>query len=149
MAPEGLRSRLGRYPGELARLVPDLENLVPGLDPPLRSDPETEQYRLFEAVASWLAAAAEEAGLLLVVDDLHWAAAATLQMLAHSLRRTDPARLLVIATFRDTEVGAAEGLAPLLAELRRTPGTARIALSGLTIDDVAELLKGAPRSDTE
>jgi hypothetical protein len=51
LAPE---RRLGRHAGELPRLVPELSQLVPGLPEPLRSDPETERYRLFDAVALWL-----------------------------------------------------------------------------------------------
>ena len=142
--PGDLRSRLGRYPGELVRLLPDLGDLVPGLDPPLRSDPETEQYRLFEAVASWLGAAGEATGLLLVVDDLHWAPPPTIHLLAHVLRAAGPARLLVVVTFRDTEVGPNHSLTPVLADLRRTSGIERISLGGLSIDELAELVEDLP-----
>ena len=137
-AARELRSRLGRYPGELARLLPDLADFVPGLDPPLRSDPETEQYRLFEAVASWLSAAGEAGGVLLVVDDLHWAPVATLRLLVHVVRAASPARLLVLGTFRDTEIGPA--LSTALADLRRT-STERVSLTGLSVDELGELLK--------
>ena len=138
--PADLRSRLGRYPGELVRLLPDLGDLVPGLDPPLQSEPETEQYRLFQAVASWLAAAAEASGLLFVVDDLHWAPPPTLRLLAHVLGATAATRLLLVGTFRDTEVGRDQPLTPVLADLRRVSGVERIALDGLTIGELTELL---------
>jgi predicted ATPase len=72
---------LGRHPGELVRLMPELAEIVPGLDRPLSSDPETERYRLFDAVASWLATAADPTGLVLVLDDLHWAEKPTLLLL--------------------------------------------------------------------
>ncbi len=81
-APE-LSTCLGRYGGELARLVPELAERVPGLPAPLRSDPETERYRLFDAVAAWLAAASHEQPLLLVLDDPQWAAKPTLLLLRH------------------------------------------------------------------
>jgi class 3 adenylate cyclase len=147
--PEDLRSRLGRHPGELTRLLPELEDLVPGLDPPLRSDPETEQYRLFEAVASWLGVAGETTGLLLVVDDLHWAPPPTLHLVAHVFRAGGPARLLVVGTFRDTEVGPTDPLGAVLADLRRISGIERIALEGLTLDELAELLESVPRGRTD
>jgi hypothetical protein len=143
--PEDLRTRLGRYPGELTRLLPDLGELVPGLDPLLRSDPETEQYRLFEAVASWLGAAGEATGLLLVVEDLHWAPPPTIHLLAHVLRAAGSARLLVVATFRDTDVGSTHPLSPVLADLRRTSGVERIFLGGLSIDELAELVEDLPK----
>ena len=81
---------LGRHGGELVRLVPELARIVPGLDPPLRADPETERYRLFDAVASWLEAISAETGLLLVLDDLHWAEKPTLLLLRHLVRSAEP-----------------------------------------------------------
>ena len=81
-----LSGRLGRYGGELARLVPELTERVPDLPPPLRSDPETERYRLFDAVAGWLAVASAEEPVLLVLDDLQWAAKPTLMLLRHVVR---------------------------------------------------------------
>src|SRR5207245_9809388 len=90
--------RLGRFGGELARLVPELAERAPGLVPPLRSDPETERYRLFDAVASLLGATSQHQPLLLVLDDLQWAAKPTLLLLRHVLRSTEPMHLLVVAT---------------------------------------------------
>ncbi|MGH9035771.1 MAG: AAA family ATPase, partial [Acidimicrobiia bacterium] len=78
--------RLGRYGGELARLAPELAGSIPDLAEPLRSDPETERYRLFDAVAAWLADISGETPTLLVLDDLHWAAKPTLLLLRHVLR---------------------------------------------------------------
>jgi hypothetical protein len=46
-----LLTGLGALAGELCRLVPDLERLVPGLEPTGRADPEEERHRLFEAVS--------------------------------------------------------------------------------------------------
>jgi class 3 adenylate cyclase len=142
-----LRSRLGRFSGELVRLLPELSGRLAGLDPPLRSDPETEQFRLFEAVAAWLSWAGDPGGLLLIVDDLHWAAVPTLALLAHVLRAGRPGPLLVVATFRDTEVTREHPLSPVLADLRRTPGVERVSLAGLTVDELAELLQGVPEAD--
>jgi hypothetical protein len=142
---EELVSRLGRYPAELARLLPELAGLL-HLERPLRSDPETEQYRLFEAVSSWLTSAGDPGGLLLVVDDLHWAPAATIALLAHVLRCGDPAPLLVLGTFRDTDVEHDHPLTPVLADLRRIQGIERLALGGLSVDELAQLLEGLPQA---
>ena len=68
---------LGADPAELARLVPDLRTRFPAIEERSTSgDAEVDQYRLFEAVDSWLAAAAGSDGLVLVLDDIHWAARA-------------------------------------------------------------------------
>jgi hypothetical protein len=103
--PEDLEGRLGAYGGELVRLVPEISPRVGGLGEPLRSDPETERYRLFDAVAAWLAAACEQSPLLLVLDDLQWAAKPTLLLLRHVVRFPELKRLLILGTYRDTELG--------------------------------------------
>ncbi|HMC80462.1 MAG TPA: BTAD domain-containing putative transcriptional regulator, partial [Acidimicrobiia bacterium] len=133
--PEQLRPRLGRYGGELARLVPELAEQVPDLPPPLRSDPETERYRLFDAVTAWLAAASAEGPLLVVLDDLQWAAKPTLLLLRHVVRSAEAMRLLVLCTYRDSELGHDHPLIEVIADLRRQGGAHRLALSGL--DDTA------------
>ncbi|MCA1844983.1 MAG: adenylate/guanylate cyclase domain-containing protein, partial [Actinobacteria bacterium] len=87
--------RLGGHPGELVRLVPEVAERQPGLPEPVRADPETERYRLFEAVAGWLAAVSADAPVLLVLDDLHWAAKPTIMLLRHVMRSDQPMRLLM------------------------------------------------------
>ena len=131
---------LGRHPGELARLVPDIGDAIDGLPPPLSSDPQTERYRLFDAVASWLQAAGEHAGVILVLDDLHWADKPTLLLLRHLARSVDPIRLLVVGTYRDTDLDRAHPLSEVLADLRRESSVQRMSLSGLDPDAIAELL---------
>ena len=116
-----LAGSLGRHPGELVRLVPHLGDRVPDLPPPLSSDPETEQYRLFEAVASWLAAASAERPLLLVLDDLQWAGKPTLLLLRHIAGTAEPARLLVIATYRDTDIQRTHPLGDALGRPAAAP----------------------------
>jgi DNA-binding SARP family transcriptional activator len=142
LAPADLRTGLGRWPGELVRLVPEIAELVGDLDPPLRADPETERHRLFEAVASWLAAAGGSGRVLLLLDDLHWAPRPTLQLLRHVTRSPRSAALVVVATYRDTETGRGHPLTALLADLRRQPGVERMHLDGLGESAVAELLHG-------
>ena len=52
--PEHRLTALGDYPGDLVRLMPDLDDRVDGLPAPLRDEPDTERFRLFQAVESWL-----------------------------------------------------------------------------------------------
>ena len=135
--------RLGRYAGELARLLPELGQYVAGLPEPMRSDPETERYRLFDALAAWLADVSAEAPVLLVLDDLHWAAKPTLLLLRHVLRFPEPLRLLVVVTYRDSDIGRGHPMSDLLAELRRDGGVERLSLSGLDTPGVSAFLEAA------
>jgi tetratricopeptide (TPR) repeat protein len=138
--PGELAARLGRHATELVRLNPDLAPLVADLPPPLQSDPETERYRLFEAVAGWLAAAATEQPVLLVLDDLQWATKPTLLLLRHVMRATDPMSLCFVGTYRDTDIRRGDPLADLLVDLWRLPGVERLVLGGLDRQAVAAFL---------
>ena len=89
---------------------------------------------MFEAIAGWLEAQSQIAPTLLVLDDLHWAAEPTLHMLRHVLASDRNLNLLVIGTYRDTEIDRTHPLGALLAHLRRTEGVDRIALRGLDGD---------------
>ena len=142
--------RLGRHPGELARLVPELTELVPDLPEPLRSDPETERYRLFDALAAWLGDVSLEASpVLLVLDDLHWAAKPTLLLLRHILRAAQPMRLMVLATYRDTDVGPGHPMGELLADLPRLDDAERLSLTGLDSPGVEAFVAAAAGHDLD
>jgi class 3 adenylate cyclase len=137
---------LGRYPGDLARLLPDLANRVEGLPAPTSSDAQVEQHRLFEAVASWVAAVSAERGLVLVLDDLHWATKATVQLLTHLLEVTPAlgnSRALVVAAYRDTDVDRVHPLAAALGHLRRLPHVSRHPVEPLDGDEVLALVEAA------
>ena len=137
-----LSERLGRYGGELARLVPEVGQRVPNLPEPLRSDPEMERYRLFDAVAAWLTGASADEPMLLVLDDLQWAAKPTLLLLRHILR-TGGGRILLLGTYRDTELTHDHPLVELVADLRRQGGVERLSLSGLDDLGVAAFVEQA------
>jgi DNA-binding SARP family transcriptional activator/tetratricopeptide (TPR) repeat protein len=134
---------LGRWPGDLARVAPQLRARVRNLPRPLDADPDSEQYRLFDAVASWLTAVSAEHPVVVVLDDLHWATKPTLLMLRHVVRTTGPARLLLVLTYRDTDISAEHPLAATLAALHREPGVERITLDGLDADALGVVLETA------
>ena len=70
---------------------------------------------------------------MFVLDDLHWATKATLLLLRHLLRSAEPTRLLIVGTYRDTELSTA--LVDLLGDLAPMAAHHRVALAGL--DEVA------------
>ena len=143
------RPILGRLAGELVRLDPEVGERVHGLSPPLRSDPETERYRLFDAVAAWLGAMSETAPVLFVIEDLHWATKPTLLLLSHLLRSDEDLRLLLLVTFRDTPLDMSPDLADLVAELLRQPGVERVRLAGLDEAGVAALMEAQAGHDLD
>jgi predicted ATPase len=142
-APERLRRALGPGAADLAQIVPELGELFPELEPPQVGDPETARFRLFDSVDRFLVRVAAIAPLVLVVDDLQWADAPSLQLLRHLASRPDGAPMLILATYRDAELVASEPFAELLAALANQPGVRRIDLAGLAETALRELVAGA------
>jgi len=131
----------------LVRLVPEIAESVPGLAAPLQSDPETERYRLFEAVVAWLVEVSRDEPVLLVLDDLQWAAKPTLLLLRHLVRSNEPLRLLIVGTYRDTELSASHPLTDLLADLHRDETVTRLSLGGLDSTGVVAYMEAAGGED--
>ncbi len=135
-----LRSSARDYGSELIRLVPELRRRAPELPAPIDSEPETERYRLFEAVAGLLTEISATAPVLLVLDDLQWADRPTLLLLRHIARVPGHGRVLVLGAYRTTEAHSA-GFTAALAELRRERLITQIELLGLTEAETAELVE--------
>lgn len=105
----------------------------------LVTNPGARRQRLAAAMGSRLAAAGHD-GVLLVLDDLHWSDAATLDVLAYLARRPAPGRILVLATYRDTDVDGHHPLVGVLADLRRTGLGDHVVLDRLSVEAVEQLL---------
>jgi len=143
--PDELRTALGGGGGELTRLLPDLGARVGELGPAVEADPDTERHRLHTTVADLLAGITRRRPVLLVLEDVHWADAPTL-LLLRQLARVGGARMLLLATFRDTEADVPDTLSETLADLRRYD-TVRLGLHGLSSDEVAEFVRSAAGED--
>jgi DNA-binding SARP family transcriptional activator len=126
--------------GEVTRLVPELTRRVPDLPRPPRTDPEAERYMLFSAVVQLLGEIAAQSPVALVLDDLHWADLPTLQLLRH-LGAAAPRRMLILATYRDSEVVPRKPLTSIMAALCREPTVAHLRLTGLTQLAVASIVE--------
>jgi class 3 adenylate cyclase/tetratricopeptide (TPR) repeat protein len=147
-APEELlATHVAECGGELAALAPELGVRVGELPGPRATDPDTERYLLFGAVVALLARAAAVAPLVLVLDDLHWADTASLQLLRHLVAADMDARVLVLATYRDSEVSVGHPLADTLAALRRETGVTRLDLHGLDDTGVVAFIEAAAGYD--
>lgn len=133
----------------LLPLVPGLTDVLPDLAAPPHGDPDTERYALFDAVVALLGVASVEAPIVLVLDDLHWAAKPTLLLLRHLLRFGEHARVQIVGTYRSTDLDRSHPLAAMLADLHRDGSANRIALGGLDVDDVSTYVAEAGYDDEE
>ena len=132
-----LADELGAARRELAQLFPLLGRDEPHM--PV-GDPAQAKLRLFEAVVALLSLTARERGLLLILEDVHWADSATRELLDHIARRLTNTRSLVLVTYRSDELDRRHPLAPLLQTWRRSRVAELVTLSPLEQAEVAEMI---------
>jgi DNA-binding NarL/FixJ family response regulator len=77
---------------------------------------------------------------LVIVEDIHWADEATLDLLKYLARRIERTTALVVLTYRDDEVGPRHPLRALLGDLATSNAVTRIALSPLSPEAVRTLI---------
>ena len=147
--PAYLRDELGAGAGELVRLVPELADRFPGLAPAPSTDAETARYRLFEAITAWLAAASETKSILFVIDDLQWGSKATHLFVRHLARSSADLRVLLVATWRDTDGAPDRTLDALLGDLATGVRPTRIRLPGLARQEVDRFIDQALERSAE
>lgn len=92
-------------------------------------------------IESRLAAATATGPVVLVLDDLHLADRNTLALLARVARGVAGERLLVLGAYRDADA-VGTPLLGAIADLRRDCDVERVAVEGLSLDEVASLLDG-------
>jgi len=123
----------------LSFLVPGVHDLAPTLSqlPPL--EPEADRQRLFDAAAAAFQQIAKKRPLLVVLEDLHWAGSATIELLEYLVRNVRGASMLLVLSFREEDVGANH---PLRFFLRRLDAAQprHVALGPLAPEDVRALV---------
>lgn len=127
---------------DLAPLLPAGLQEQPAHDNSSLSDDETRRYRLFEAVADWLADRAEAAPVTMIIDDVHWATDSTLQLLSHLQSRKHEAPVTLVLTARDTAPDINRKVLDLIAAGQAQENTAVVRLAGLS-DEEARRFVGA------
>ena len=135
-----VRRRAASDTAALARIIPGLARRTGVVATATNLDPVSGQATIAAAVGRYLRRAAEEAPLLLVIEDLHFATATTRATVRHLARSPIHAPILMLITTRDTAPDVDDELRMLLGDLARMPAVDSINLGGLPAADVADLL---------
>jgi predicted ATPase len=106
------------------------------------------RFRLFDAVSSFVRVTAGERGLVIVLDDAHWADAAPLLLLRHLVRELWLSRVLFVAPFREEEMTPGGPVAAALGDLAGGPEARWIRLKGLDRKELAQHLGAIARQPT-
>lgn len=128
---------------ELADVFPSLRTLRSAT----RTTVASERFRSYFAVRELLERLAAKQPLLLVLDDLHWADLASIELVSHLLRRPPDARVLLAGSFRTGQ--AAPGLTTAIDAAHRAAKVARLELGPLGPDEAGQLLAGTDRARHE
>jgi DNA-binding SARP family transcriptional activator/tetratricopeptide (TPR) repeat protein len=104
-------------------------------------DPSTGRMRLFSAVLALLRAQAERGPVLLCLEDLHAADAATLHLLHYLIRQCRRLPVVFVGTFRDDEITPGEPLGQLVAQLERERVVERLRLGPLDRTETHQLVE--------
>ncbi|HET9477600.1 MAG TPA: AAA family ATPase [Dehalococcoidia bacterium] len=153
---EDLRSMMGSGAAQLLNLLPELRGTLPelptapagpaapvsGLPEPF-IDIEQARFRLFDSVGTFLSNMAKRQPLVLVLDDLHCADELSLLLLQFLAGMVADTRLLVLGTYRDTELTPDHPLSTSVAVMeRRHPGHT-IHFEGFSEEEVAQMMQAS------
>ena len=97
--------------------------------------------RMLRELADALAVATRARSLVLALEDLHWSDHATLDLLSCIAQRREAARLLVVGTYRPSDVADGHPLRSLKQHLVAKGQCEELSLELLACDDVAEYLR--------
>jgi DNA-binding CsgD family transcriptional regulator len=111
--------------------------------PPDAATTEVDRYRLHSAFTTLLSDLARERLLVIVIEDLHWADEASLELFPHLARKLRGVPLLLVGTYRTDELHRRHPLRPVLAELSRIRIADDIALRHLSEEEVSDFLREA------
>jgi DNA-binding SARP family transcriptional activator len=142
-----LQASLDGHAESVARLIPELHDRLASATVEVHRDSEDEQRRLFAAVATLVERLAAREPLVLVLDDLHWADRSSLLLLRQLASSETLRRVLIVGTYRDTELAETHLLVEVLADLERDRPAVRIRLRGLERTELTMLVaawRGGP-----
>src|SRR2546427_3189316 len=139
--PKELMSEMGPGAADIAQVVSEVKERLPGLPAPPALEPDQARFRLFDSITTFLKNASKNAPLMVVLDDMHWADKPSLLLLQFLAKELRGSRLLVLGTYRDVELRRQHPLAQTLGELNRENLSQRVLLRGLTENDVRRFIE--------
>jgi predicted ATPase len=140
LGPEQARRILGPWAPHMARLVPEVKELVPDLPALEPLPPQRDRQRLLTGMVQFCRLLASRYPLVFFLDDLHWSDPSTLQCLHMLARRTAEARVLILGAFREEEVEPDHPLTVLEQHLTIERLSTRLTLQRLSPEAVTRLV---------
>jgi DNA-binding winged helix-turn-helix (wHTH) protein/tetratricopeptide (TPR) repeat protein len=141
-----LREYMGPSAPDLCRFCPELRASFPIVSEPAARGADRDRFHLLDSVATLLVRASQAQPLCLLLDDVHWADRASLLLLETLAPLTARAQIVVVATYRSTELDPSQAFAQSFGNLAKT--CEQISLAGLSAAESSQLLSAeAPDVD--
>lgn len=131
-----LRDSLGLDAAALAALIPELRTRLPDVSRDAAADPQEGRFALLEGVSSWLLRAAASESLVVFLDDIQWADASSLELLALLAPDLAESHAMLLCTWREPAPRTAEAWLP---RLRRVGDV--IEMPGLDLGETSALVR--------
>lgn len=139
---DSVRAALGQNAGIIAESVPDIARVTPDVETPIAlSDPDSARFRFIDAIATFFRNLASGGPLVIALDDIHWADVSSLRLLEHIAQDQVESQIMIVATYRDTDITHDHPLYRTLGDLARRQHISRTLMRGLDASDVGELLE--------
>ena len=139
--PEPLQSKLEGLAGSLLRLAPEISTKLGEPEPLPSLGPTEERLRMFDHIVRLFRRLAEPKGLLVMLDDLHWADTGSLQLLSYLVRHLSDHKVMLLGCYRELELDRAHPLAEALVAWNRERVVQRISLDRLTVEQTGQMLQ--------
>jgi tetratricopeptide (TPR) repeat protein len=134
-----MRRSMGDNAAEISRLMPELKHQYDDIPDYPVLPPEQERRYLLHGMAEFVARGAARKPLVLIYEDLHWADESTCVLLSYVAERLKHEPVLLLGTYRDSELGQAP-FGRTLQDLLRKRLAEELRLHRLTSGEIVELL---------
>jgi DNA-binding CsgD family transcriptional regulator/tetratricopeptide (TPR) repeat protein len=138
---DSLVSQMGQGAADLSEIIPEVRDKLPGFEPTSPLEPVQARFRLFDSITQFLRNLAQSQLLMLVLDDLHWADQPSLLLLEFLAGQLSDSKIMLVGTYRDTEVSREHPLSKTLAQFARSGSYQREELKGLETEHIGQLIK--------
>jgi len=141
MGPAEMRDELGDAAPEFVKLIPEVQRVLTEVTPSMPLEPAQERLRLFASVSDVFIRLSRRTPVVLILEDLHWADAASLRLFQHLARALRGERVAVLGSYRDVEVERGHPLGDTLREMNRERLFNRLSLRRLPRDGVGTMIQ--------
>ena len=125
-------------------LLPELRQRRPGLPSLPLLNPDRERARLFEALGRCVEGLAQPRPILLLLEDLHWAGAATIAFVESLAARAAAQPILLLVSYREEEAPRVHPLRDFVRKLRAERWALHLALGRLPLQALETLVERLP-----